>query len=535
MQPISVSTEKASSTADEKSAVGNVVYRVAEVGKQYSGTVVLSGINIDFVAGEIHGIIGKNGAGKSTLVNIMHGSEEPSTGRLEIFGETVSRLTPARAHDMKVVLVPQKTNYALDLTVADSLFLGSYPKHFLGLIHRAEIRRQSRELLGRIGLDIDPDTRMSCVPLEERRLIEVVKALWCFDAKVLVLDETTAALSIGPREKLFELLRRVTREEGRTVLFISHRLEEMMDICDRITVLRDGLLVETINTDILTIEHLAELITGGRDLSRAVNVGSESAPKVTGPQILKLRDVSQAGAFSGVTLAVGKGEIVGITGMVGSGHSSLLRYLGGVNPHGGSGEIVLDGEVIAPISPQVMKKHGIGYLTSKREEEALFHGQSISNNMMGSSFGRFARKTGFLKGSEVASTVAGLERQLEIKMGSQSDPIDSLSGGNKQKVVVARLLNYGLNVYLFDEIAEGVDIGARRVLLDFIDTKVRANAAVVIASNVVSDLMEVCDRIAVMYQGKIVHTYLKSEFDEHEIYSALQGLELSNQQEMPRE
>ncbi len=499
-----------------------VVYKVTDIGKQYSDTVVLSGINIDFVKGEIHGIIGKNGAGKSTLVNIMHGSEAPSTGRLEIFGETVPNLSPALAHDKNVVLVPQKTNYAMDLSVAESLFLGNYPKHFLGFINRAEIQRRSRELLAKIDLDIDPNALMADIPLEERRLIEVVKALWCFDAKILILDETTAALSIKPRQKLFELLRKVTREEGRTVLFISHRLEEMMDICDRISVLRNGELVATVDTVELTITRLAELITGGRDFNKQSE--QQALEQALGPKVLSLSNLAKQGEFSNIELDGRIGEIIGITGMVGSGCSNLLRYLGGISPEGGSGQILIDGQIVEPLTPQIMKKHGLAYLTNKREEEALFHELPISNNMIGSSFSKYAGSLGVLEHAKVSNTVARLQDQLDIKMGDESDSIDSLSGGNKQKVIVARLLNYDLKIYLLDEVAEGVDINARRVLLDFIKTKVREKALVIMASNVVSDLMETCDRILVIYHGEVIETFEKNQFDEHEIYSSLQGI-----------
>ncbi len=510
------------SLATGKPPAKSVAYRVSGIGKQYSGTVVLAGIDIDFVEGEIHGIIGKNGAGKSTLVNIMHGSEAPSTGILSIFGTEIDHLTPARAHDMQVVLVPQKTNYALDLTVAESLFLGSYPRRTFGLINRKEIIERSREYLGKIGLDLDPDTKMADVSLEDRRLIEVIKALWCFNARVLILDETTAALSIRPRQKLFELLRKITRDEGRTVLFISHRLEEMMDICDRISVLRDGALIETADTAELTIERLAELITGGRDL--AVKTAQDVSDDQIGKTVLKVSNLSQQGRFTDVGFEARIGEIVGLTGMVGSGYSALLRHLGGLAPQGSDGMVEIDGRIVTPTTPQAMKKLGLAYLTNKREDEALFHGLSISHNMIGGSFAKYASAAGVLDRAQVSQTVSELQHQLEIKMGGESDPIDSLSGGNKQKVVVARLLNANLEVYLLDEVAEGIDIGARRALLDFIRTNIRREAAVVMASNVVSDLMEVCDRIMVMYHGEIIRTFTPDEFDEHEIYSSLQGI-----------
>ncbi len=498
------------------------VYKVDAIGKSYFGTEVLRDIRLELRRGEVHGIIGKNGAGKSTLVNIMHGSEPPNTGTLEIGGQTVAHLTPKTAHDMGVVLIPQKASYPLQLTVAETLFLGAHAAGRFGLIDRRRLHEQTRVILARIGLDLEPDALLEDVPLEERRLIEVAKALWIFDARVVILDETTAALSVRPREKLFDIMRRTTAREGRCFVFISHRLEEMIDICDRVTVLRNGRLVGTENVLGLTRERLAELITGGR------GQGAETAPvkrRITMRRYLELQNVGRKGEFSDISLTVGLGEIVGITGMVGSGYSELLRHIGGISP-GGSGRITIDGRMVQPRSPRAMKRHSVGYLTHKREEEALFHGLSIQHNAIGAAFRNFASNTGILSIRAVRKAVSELKSRLDIKMGEQFEAIDTLSGGNKQKVIVGRLLGYDLDVYLFDEIAEGVDISARRVLLETVRDRVSLSAAVLMASNVVSDLMEICDRILVMYHGRISQEFRKDQYDEHDIYSAVQGLDV---------
>ena len=274
-------------------------YRVQGVGKNYYGTVVLSNINLDFMSGEIHGIIGKNGAGKSTLVDIMHGSNTPSNGTLTVFDETLSKLTPTLAHEKKIVLVPQKTSYANDLTIAESLYIGSYPKQFLGYVSNRKMMLMSSKLLQKVDLQVEPSTKIGDLSLQNRRLIEVVKALWCFNAKVLILDETTAALGIQVRAKLFELLKKIVAEEKRTVIFISHRLDEMMEICDRISVLRDGCLIKTANTDDLDIEDLAELITGGRENSKSSNqTPTDHAKTVAQPRWFRISNLSYKGAFS---------------------------------------------------------------------------------------------------------------------------------------------------------------------------------------------------------------------------------------------
>ncbi len=515
--------------ADKQASIAagsKTAYRVQGVGKSYSGTAVLSDINLDFLTGEVHGIIGKNGAGKSTLVDIMHGSDTPSSGSLTIFGETITKLTPTQAHEKKIVLVPQKTNYANDLTIAESLYIGSYPKRFLGYVSNRKMMLLSKKLLQKVGLQMDPSTKIGDLSLEKRRLIEVVKALWCFDAKVLILDETTAALGIKFRKKLFELIKKVVAEEKRTVIFIGHRLDEIMEICDRISVLRNGHLIKTANINDLDIEDLAELIIGGSENGKSVNqTYTRHSPRKNEQPCFQVTNLSYQDAFSNVSFEVGIGEIVGIVGMVGSGYSELLRYLGGVLPGQGTGEILLGDKKVIPHNPAFMKGHGLGYLTNKREEEALFHGLSITDNLIGSNFKKYINGFGLVQYGRVNQTVSSIQQILDIKMpwGSGS-VIDGLSGGNKQKVLVGRLLDYDLKVLLLDEVAEGVDIGARRKLLNFISEKVSKKAAVLMASNVVVDLMDVCDRILVIYQGRIVKTFNRTDFDESEIYSALQGI-----------
>ncbi len=515
--------------SDSFPAGTRTAYRVQGVGKNYYGTVVLSDINLDFMSGEIHGIIGKNGAGKSTLVDIMHGSNTPSEGTLTIFDETLTKLTPTLAHEKKIVLVPQKTSYANDLTIAESLYIGSYPKQFLGYVSNRKMMLMSSKLLKKVDLQVEPSTKIGDLSLQNRRLIEVIKALWCFNAQVLILDETTAALGIQVRAKLFELLKKIVAEEKRTVIFISHRLDEMMEICDRISVLRDGRLIRTANTDDLDIEDLAELITGGRENSKsAAQTPIHQTETVVQPRWFRVSNLSYKGAFSDINFEVGIGEIVGLAGMVGSGYSELLRYLGGILPNRSTGEVWLGDKTVVPHSPAFMKDRGVGYLTHKREEEALFHELSISDNMIGGNFKKYVSRIRLLKHAKVDQSVCLTQEMMEIKMPDAEAIIDRLSGGNKQKVLVGRLVDCDLKVLLLDEVAEGVDIGARRKLLDFIRKKVRTEAAVLMASNVVKDLMDVCDRILVIYHGRIVKIFRRSEFNEHEIYSTLQGLGVSD-------
>lgn len=504
-------------------------YEIINVTKRYPGTVALSDVNVSFKDGEIHGIIGKNGAGKSTLVNIMYGAEEPTRGQLKVCGKKILRLSPEMAHRLKISLVPQKTNYPLDLTVSESLFLGNYPRNIFGLIDNKKLIKSSINIFKKLGLNIDPQLSLRRLSLEDRRLIEVGRALWCFDSKVLILDETTAALSIKPKKMLFDILRKAAKEENRTVIFITHRLEEILEICDRVSVLRDGKIVSTVYRRQTDGHELARLITGYSDEKKNRKTPIKLKNKVKKKKAkgyLTLENVYRKGQFKDINFSVSPGEILGLAGMVGSGTNQLLRYMAGLSPENSGGNLIINGKTIIPKSPEQMMRNSVAYLTNNREEEGLFHNLAIENNMMGSRYIRYSNKLGLVKHKLLKDTVLDKIQQLQIKVPDHKSPIDVLSGGNKQKVMVARLLNYKPLIYLLDEVTEGIDIEARKILLNFIREKISKDSIVVTASNVVSDLIEISDRIVVMFHGSITKIFEREDFNEHHIYSALQGLEI---------
>lgn len=504
---------------------GEPFYRMSNLTKRYLDNTALSEINISFGRGKVSGLIGKNGAGKSTLVNIMYGALEQSSGRIFIDGHEVGPLTPAKAQQLGVYLVPQKVQHIHGLTIAENLFLGRYPRNSMGFIDTGAMNREAKDVMSRLGLSISPGFMMGKLNLEQRRLLDVAKALWVYNAKMIILDETTAALGLSSKKRLFEVIERESHECGRSVVFITHRLKEIMEICDDVSVLRDGRMAGFWNIGETSADVLAEAIIGEKqDISSIGN--NRGVTERTGGEVplLEVKNLGRRNKFSSVSFTVRENEIVGLSGMLGSGYNDILRCIGGVGDEKMEGDILIAGRKVGSGTPERAGNSGIAYLTNNREEEGLFHSMTIEENMFCGAYRDFENRFGFLSRQKIGGMLAERVRSLDIKLQSPSLLIDSLSGGNKQKVLVSRLLNRKSKILLLDELAEGIDIEARMKLLRFIDEVVRKNHSVIMASNVVEDIVTICDRILIISHGRLVRIFERHEYDEQELYSAIQGL-----------
>ncbi len=506
-------------------AASTAFYQMRGVGKTYLNNPALVGVDLDFSRGRITGLIGKNGAGKSTLVNIMYGAIEPSSGQILIDGKDHGELTPPVAQDLGIFLVPQKVQHAHDLTIAQNLFLGRYPRTRFGLVDTAKMADEAKRLMARVGLDLSPNLMLGRLSIEQRRLLDVAKALWIYQAKMVILDETTAALGLSSRRILFDLVRQA-KAENRSIIFITHRLEEILDICDDVVVIRDGRVVGQREIAEVSAEILAEMIIGrSQDVVVERDAGA-GATAAAGAPLCELSALGQPGRFHDVSFRASANEIIGIAGMLGSGYNDILRCIGGVDTDNTTGVLRLHGRAAALGNPRRQTRQGLAYLTNNREEEGLLHTMSVKENMFCGTYRHFTKR-GLLDRQKITNTFADRVRLLDIKLHSPDLLIDSLSGGNKQKVLVSRLLNQHTDILLLDEPAEGIDIEARTRLLQFIDQVARHEKLVIIASNVVEDLITVCDRILVVYHGRVCHSFERADFDEQAIYSAIQGLEPS--------
>ncbi|MFO1070990.1 MAG: ATP-binding cassette domain-containing protein [Geminicoccaceae bacterium] len=485
------------------------VLAVEGIGKTFPGVTALDGVGFDCRPGEIHGLVGENGAGKSTLMRILAGVHPPDAGRILLRGEEVRLAGPAEAHALGIAMVYQDTRLVPDLDIAANIFLGHEPGGRL-LVDRSTMRLRTAAILRRLGLDLDPATRVGDLGLAERQLVEIGRAL-AVEAPVLILDEPTSSLTPPEVLRLFAILREL-RAEGRSLVFISHRLPEVLGLTDRITVLKDGRVVATVPTAGTDAEQLVRLMVG-RDTSLAY------PPKATraGPVRLAVDGLAAGGRFADVRLAVRGGEIVGLGGIQGSGQQDIARALGGVLP--ATGTVTLDGRALTLRQPADALAAGIIYVPADRRREGLFLPHAVRENIAAPHLGRWARLGLVDRATEAAAVARGIAG-LAIRTPSPEQPVATLSGGNQQKVVFARWQLAEPKVYILDEPTQGVDVATKLELYRQIRALAEGGAAVVVLSADVLELMGLCDRILVVARGRIVDDVPAAEASEERIVGA---------------
>ena len=490
--------------------------------KVYPGTVALENVHFEALPGEVHGLIGKNGAGKSTLVGILSGLVEPTSGSILMNGRTFSSLSRSRAKREGISIVPQEPEIVLDLSVAENLFLGEL-ENVSGFVSWSRIRTDARKILDRFGLDIGIDFQARDLSLSERQILLILKACVVEDAKIVVLDEASASLS----QKDAAILKKIVdelRESGKAVLYISHHIDELLEICDRLTVLRDGRVVTTRTKDMLDHHSLAELVVG-----ETLSSSSSERKKMrcVGTELLRLENLTQWGSFQNISFSIKKGEILGIAGLRGSGRTELLKAISGIEP-ADTGTVFFKDEKVSFHTPSEALRMGIAYLPEDRETEGLIKTFSIRENLLLNSISRFSRN-GFVLKKEAGRRAQEIFAEVQIRAFSMEQSAEELSGGNKQKVVIGRIMANEPVVYLLDEPTRGVDIGAKRSILSIIEGPLRATAGVLLTSPGLDDLMDICDRILVLYKGNIVREYQRKDFDEKSLFLDMQGFGYQDQ------
>ncbi|MER5390577.1 sugar ABC transporter ATP-binding protein [Saccharopolyspora sp. NPDC002686] len=481
------------------------------VGKSFPGVVAVSDVTLSVPPGEVHVFAGENGAGKSTLMKLIAQVEPPSRGYVELDGARVEHHGPGAARRLGVSMVHQEFALAPDLSVAENLFIGHEPGRG-GWISRSAERRAARELLAEVGLDIDPGRRVAQLSTAEQQRVELAKAL-AVQAKVLILDEPTASLTEGEAEELFGLVRELTAK-GIAVLYISHRLDEIFEIGDRVTVMRDGAVVATRPVAELDEAQLVQLMVG-RDVSnlypRTYNEPGEVRLRVSG--------LTRDDAVRDVSFEVRAGEIVGLAGLVGAGRTELARAVFGAElPDAGT--IELDGEPLRIRGPADAIAAGIGYLTESRKADGLALQLGVDKNI---TMAKLPMRAGLID-LAAEHRIAERERDsLRIRVPWVGRPVRQLSGGNQQKVVLARWLETGAEVLFFDEPGRGMDVGAKSEMFQQIDSLASRGAAVVLISSYLPELLNMCDRILVMRGGRITGEVGRAEFSEERVVALATG------------
>ena len=481
------------------------------VEKTFPGVKALDGAELTLEAGSVHALMGENGAGKSTLMKCLFGVYRMDSGEITLSGESVRFDGPRDALEHGVAMVHQELNQALKLSVSDNMWLGRYPRiaKSLPIVDERKMARETKRILDELGLDVSPSVRMSELSVSDRQMVEIAKAV-SYDARVIVFDEPTSSLSEGEVERLFSIIRRL-RSEGRGIVYISHKMAEILRICDTVTVMRDGKHISTAPAEELSTDMIIKLMVG-RELGERYPARS---CKPSG-SLLDIRDLRGAGGYPcGVELELRVGEVLGIAGLDGSGRTELLESIFGLRPVS-SGQIYLGGKLVSNTSPKRSMANGFALLTEERRKNGIFGILDVRENTTISSLARYGPP--FLLSDKKRSAVTrDAIRSMKIKTPSERTRIGALSGGNQQKVILARWLLTEPQVLLLDEPTRGVDVGAKYEIYTLINGLAESGRGIIVASSEMPELLGICDRIAVMSGGRIAGVLSRDEATQEKI------------------
>jgi ABC-type sugar transport system ATPase subunit len=480
------------------------VVELETISKAFPGVRALDGVSLAVLPGQVHALVGKNGAGKSTLMHILTGIYPPDSGTIRIRGQAFERLTTAQAKEAGIALVSQHARFVPGLTVAENVFLGDMPLRRGGFVDWSSVYGGAEERLRRFGLDIDVRRRMETASVAERQMIEIARALFA-GAGVVILDEPTAPLPKHEVALLFDFVRR-QRAQGAAFVYISHYLEEVFEVADHATVLRDGRVVGTSPIAGLTQAQLVRLISGSNVERFARPAGRVGKP------VLEIAGLTRPGAYANVGLAFHEGEVIGMTGLEGSGPAALARGLFGLEPLG-AGQVTLDGRPYIARSPGEALGRGVAYLPRDRHGLGIVGVRSVRDNVSLAILGRLGGRLGMIDGAAERALVRDYVATLGVKTPSIMTAVETLSGGNQQKVVVAKLAATRPRVLLLDEPTQGVDVEAKVEILRIVDTLAQKGAAVAVISDELGELMDICDRILVFHRGRVVREFRKGRDD----------------------
>ena len=487
----------------------NVLLEAAGLHKRYGGVHALSGAELTVRAGEVHALVGENGSGKSTLLRILSGQVRPEAGTVTVGGEPAEFRSPAEALRRGIATVTQETTLAPDLSVAENVFLGRRMARRAGVIDWAATRRQAGAALARLGLSIDPSVPVRRLRPDQRQMVEIARAL-TFDARVLILDEPTSSLTDDEVASLFAAVRGL-RDHGVATIFVSHRLKEVYEVADAITVLRDGRTVGGGSAVELDRPRLIRLMVG-RELADAL----PSATTETGDSAaLRVRGLSLTGAFDGIDLDLAPGEIVGLAGLLGAGRSELLETLFGLRrPEAGTVE--MDGRPVRLRTPRDAIAARIALVPADRKLQGLVLRMSVRENLVmaaTSRAGRLAPPRARRELPIVSSAIA----DMRIRAHSSRAPVGTLSGGNQQKVVLGKWLSVKPRVLMLDEPTRGVDVGAKAEIYRLLFDAAKNGVAVLVSSSENPELLTLCDRVLVLFRGRVAATLTRDDATEARI------------------
>lgn len=462
--------------------------------KSFGTNQVLNNAGFFLRDGEVHALMGENGAGKSTLMKILTGVYTRDGGIVKVNGQEVNYSNPQEAEAAGIVFIYQELNVMFDLTVEENLFMGKEITKGFGICDKKAMRAKAEEVLERMGVSIPVDTVMSDLSVGQQQMIEICKAL-LVDAKVIIMDEPTAALTQSETAALFEVIENL-RKRGVSIVYISHRMEEIFELCDRITVLRDGQYIDTCEIKDITMDDVVKMMIG-----REIGERYPSRNHSVGKTVFEVKGLSRKGAFNDVSFTVGAGEVLGVSGLMGAGRTEIMQAVFGYLP-ADSGEILIDGQPVKIKNPMDAMKAGIGFITEDRKVEGLMLDKTIRENIALANLGTISGSGVVSKAKEKSLISRGIE-EFKIRCFGTEHECGNLSGGNQQKVVLAKWIYTEPKILILDEPTRGVDIGAKKEIYNVINDMARKGVAIIMVSSELPEILGMSDRVMVVREGDV--------------------------------
>lgn len=485
--------------------------KMKHISKSFPGVKALSDVQVDLQYGEVLALVGENGAGKSTLMKILTGIYQKDEGTITLQGNEITVTSPKHAQELGISIIHQELNLMKDLTIAENIFIGREPKGALNfLVDNKKLNNQAKDLFKKLNLDLNPKTKVQNLTVAKQQMVEIAKAL-SFNSKILIMDEPTTALTETEIEVLFEIINSL-REKGVGIIYISHRMDELKRISDRITVMRDGTYIDTLTTAETEMSKVIQLMVGR-------HVYIESKPNIAEGEketVLQMKNVSTKTLLKDVSFELKKGEILGFAGLMGAGRTEVARVLFGADP-AVSGTINLRGNEVKIKSPAAAVKHGIGYLSEDRKQFGLLVNMDVKSNIALATIKDYQSKMKFVSDSKIKKIAVKYVEQLKIKTPSVDQQIRFLSGGNQQKVVIAKWLQRECDILIFDEPTRGIDVGAKGEIYKLLDELAASGKSIIMISSELPEILRMSHRIVVMAEGKITGVLSSEEATQEKI------------------
>lgn len=499
--------------------MGEVLIRMEGIEKRFPGVHALNQCHFELRAGEVHALVGENGAGKSTLMKIIGGIYHKDAGHIYLNGGEVEIQNPRQAQHLGISIIHQELNLMPHLTVAQNIYIGREPRGKVNfVVDDKTTNKQADGLFEMLSLDLDPDTKVSDLTVAKQQMIEIAKAL-SFNAKILIMDEPTAALTDSEIEDLFTIIRQL-RQNGVGIVHISHRLEELKLIADRVTVMRDGRMIDTLLTEEASIDKIISLMVGRIIFESAPEIPENPSEEV----VLEVRNLNLGKALRNVNFNLKKGEILGFAGLMGAGRTDVARAIFGADKID-SGEIFINGKQVQIKNPRDAVASGIGYLSEDRKRYGLALGMDVKENIVMASMKRFIRWHSWMDFKKAASRAGEMVEALNIKTPNLEQKIKFLSGGNQQKVVMGKWLTADTNILIFDEPTRGIDVGAKSEIYKLLNDLAQSGKSIIMISSELPEILRMSHRVVVMCEGRVTGILDADEMTQESImkYATMRG------------